>query len=434
MISNKLIMSKIGPTFIEKAQVMVLLAASLMLRPTIFGQNFSIYAVPLFIIAFLLEGLKGGDPKIKIWYNRKLVAVYAIVVVLWVFLLLQATANWGYHYNFVIKAFFINIFPITICFVLLSNSRISYLYFRWFLILLAIPAASYIITVIAVQFITPESLRYFQISIEGYSHTNSGSILLPITPVYSFITVNGYSLLRFQDLFRESGIAQAFLAWGFIVARNLFVRRWAVRTIRLLMLIGIIGTLSTIGLALIPIIIMLSIILDSKIMRDERRRFTLTKTLKISIIGIITILAIGVGLLGVQNIPGIGLEHKIDSVSGETRLVSTQIGLKKFLKNPIGVGLYNAHRKNASINLIAVLSEIGIFGVFLYLLVFFIAIYYDENPSLIMAALIPILATSITSQPLVDAPLLYITLLYGSGVASRKYFKNKINPDCHNKN
>ena len=113
------------------------------------------------------------------------------------------------------------------------------------------------------------------------------------------------------------------------------------------------------------------------------------------------------------NIPNVGLKSKLEAKSGVDRVSSIAKNIEAFKQNPIfGFGYYNGFNseKLKFTGLPGVLAQIGLFGVFLYLLCW---IYGLNNVVGIGHSyyLVPIFITMLISQPIYNQPFIILFCL-----------------------
>jgi hypothetical protein len=201
----------------------------------------------------------------------------------------------------------------------------------------------------------------------------------------------GAVLPRLSGWFREAGIYQAFCVWGLLVGERYGLRQWWLRG---LLVVAVVATLSTAGLVLLLASAGLYVLFRKRDMHAVVR-------------GILFAGLVGVSVAGLLLAPIVGLESK--SVSNPAslgdRLGSAVSGLSDLSRSPLGTGLYGATVPNSAINLIGASREIGAVGLCLVLAAFGAAVIGARDRRYALVCLL-------------DAPLVYITLLasYGSDV------------------
>ena len=107
----------------------------------------------------------------------------------------------------------------------------------------------------------------------------------------------------------------------------------------------------------------------------------------------------------------IGLASKLDGASSFDRLNSVLNSLSYLSDDPWGYGIYGdsgVSAKNSGINLIGAAAAIGVPGLFFVIFFWGCAIFFSDRKLLRFFALLPIMTTAITSQPLLDSFAVWI--------------------------
>jgi hypothetical protein len=266
--------------------------------------------------------------------------------------------------------------------------------FRWYL---ALNGLSFAITVLIAIFLTLSPIYLTTIGLGRYDLESYGDVYFPFTISYGYRDYFGVTVPRLGAGFRESGIAQAFFACSIISIPRL--RSLKEFLLLVLLLIGGLATQSTTGVALVAIAFCVRIA-------------RLEAVGKVSRVGLVIAMSV-IGFAAIEtaiNDETVGFAAKEDTESYFDRRDQTQQGLEFFFKHPMGQGAYSPDSPTG-INLIASLGAIGIFGAILICLngVFAIICSFDRVAKAFF--ILPIFLTALTSQPLLDAPLVYV--LYG---------------------
>lgn len=90
-------------------------------------------------------------------------------------------------------------------------------------------------------------------------------------------------------------------------------------------------------------------------------------------------------------------------------------GLQAFYEHPFGSGLYPTGQPG--INLVASLGSIGIIGLILFIYLIVVAGINSPRPLRKLIYISPFVITAVTSQPLLDAPLMFIFFLFDFDLA-----------------
>jgi len=111
------------------------------------------------------------------------------------------------------------------------------------------------------------------------------------------------------------------------------------------------------------------------------------------------------------NLPFIGIKakyytHGVSLTDRSDNMYSAIENIKFF-----GNGIYSSNEKHSGINLVAMLDEIGLFALIFIVLLYFSPLFFKkQNKEYYFTSFIPLFMTSLFSQPLLDAPLLYLCI------------------------
>jgi hypothetical protein len=342
--------------------------------------------------------------RLRVNMPARVTAIYLVFV--WTWLLSNSFFSLESNHEFAVKAYFLNVGAVLSAIVLFANNKGGEIFFDSLAFLIAIIGFSALITYM-LAFVTPIDTLYLgEVSTPNYS--NSGHVYFPFTIRYANYNFGSISLLRIQGIFREAGIFQAFavsmLAYLYLQPkRSIFLSTGC--------LLSLLFTFSTAGIVSLFLLLLLLLLWpkNNTIATDKELHQLLARWF------------IGIGLLFILPFviiytPGVGLADKYESheVSVTDRSNAVLEGLSKGLVNPLGSGLYSGGEEhNSGINLFAATSQIGVIGLLLAIAIFlvpfvFIKALHKREYALIIA---PIFVTGLTSQPLLDAPLVYILLM-----------------------
>ncbi|WP_427126726.1 O-antigen ligase family protein [Priestia megaterium] len=370
-------------------KILILLIAVFLVKPSALGQSLTSIGIGLSVLSLSLHFMEFSKRKIRL--TKKNFIVSLSVLSLWTYLLAHASILGSNHLDFVIKAYLAHVVLVICGAIVLSDRKSNFLFFRYFILSLVGSSLSYWITYTLSLILGLDKLYLFTLPIEGYD--GSGSIYLPFTILYGLFSVGDIQLPRLLGLFRESGILQAFLVWAYFNLKNYNLEyKW----IKMLIILGIIGTFSTSGIAVFLGTIVIYLIANKKPLRG-------------------TLISLAM-LLALFFTPYIGLKNKAETHgdSINDRMYATISGLEKLKEHPIGEGLYQLNYNdlpNSGINLLAISYKIGILGFILVLIMYFLPLYKYEYKKNYIVSIFPLFITMLTSQPLLDAPLVLMIFL-----------------------
>lgn len=382
----------------------LMLLTCYLIRPSAFGQQYTAIGIMIALVTLLLhlyQQKRGGKPVIILPQNKAVIIMTCLLFTFLAFHVLLVSSN--HNLDYVLKALVAHIAIVTAFGVILSDERSNVIFFRGFIKTLLIFVFSYYITIVLSIFIPIENLKIFKLNIEGYEGT--GNTYFPFTILYSFMNVGELQLPRLLGLFREAGILQMFMIWALFNLKRINMNTWK---IKLTLILGIIASFSTAGIAVLVISLVISFVLNKKLVR--------------------AFIFIVVAYIAVFYTPIIGVNAKMDThgASISDRYIATENSLNLLKDNPFGVGLYNTTGyENSGINLVAASSMIGIQGFILTIATYLIPLIFVENKKNYFLSVSPILVTSIASQPILDAPLVYVIMMAFQPTYSERRSLNK---------
>jgi len=378
--------------------VLLMLISSFLLRPTSLGQEYTSIALILLSVAFFIHVIYLGMTRQKIKFTEKNIIIFIIFVIFWLFILIQGAIMNAKTMDWIIKAVIAHLVTMTLFLVLLSNPKTNKLYFKSLFIILLINATSYSITILLIVFgFDINSLFMFRTYVDTdiyYLFTSYGKVLFPFTQIYGIVRMGSMELPRALGFFREAGIYQMFIIFALFNVNRYFKKNLFL--VYVLLIIGVFSTFSTAGLVLLVLIFSLKLFLD---MKPFSSFFTL-----------------GISFLAFIFAPVVGFLDKSETSiqSFNDRLASFYEGIERLIDNPFGIGLYNtldSSNRNLGINLFGMSSMIGVIGVVLVLLIYFLPLISYSHKKLYFISIMPFFLTLLTSQPILDAPLVYVMLL-----------------------
>ncbi|MEI5911308.1 hypothetical protein WBS58_10295 [Bacillus albus] len=372
--------------------VLFLLLSTMLMRPALLGESYTLLGVALSGMTFILY-LFINMKLIKI--EGKLLKIFLINSLYWFYLLIQSMFIQDSNYIGILKDTIITLPVIFFFAVIFSNKKYRFNFGENFILILYYLSISYLITLGLTFLIDIESLFLFQINIGKYF--TGGNIYFPLTPIYGFMNVENFSIIKFQSLFRESGISQAFIIWAIF---NLKKFKLDKKIVYVVLHLGLIGTTSTAGLVTYFITLLVYIMLSKKI----------------SVGRIINILIIFlVGVLLVFKMPFFGFSNKIqthsDSINERTQI--TTGALNDIILNPFGEGIKTTDLPNSGINMLSLSEKIGLVGFIILLLTFIYPYFISQNKRGYAVSLLPILITALFSQPIAGYSIIAIISMLG---------------------
>lgn len=359
----------------------------LFMRPSLLGEEFSSVVIPVLFLAVLVKVILRNKES-KVSFDRSHVIILLLFLLIWIYLLAVSVLNNAYHLDYTIKAFILHASIITIFSFLLSEKEINKLFFKSIVYILSFCGISSLISILLIEFSSTEIIM---------GHLLDYEVLFPFSVKYGVYTVpNIHVFHRFMAFFREAGIAQAFYAWAVVYCIYFRFHKF----ILFALIFGLLATLSTIGILSLSIVLFLLFLFKQNISLYAR---------------IYRILISGLLVIGIYAVlyymPFIGIEAKSNTHGGSLDDRSVNMFYATENWNFFGNGMYSAIENHTGINLISMLDEIGLLAFFLVIFLYFSPLVIKKQDNLFyFISFVPIALTSITAQPLLDAPLVYLFL------------------------
>lgn len=364
--------------------------AAMLVRPSLLGQNFtaagSVLAFGIGLSSFLLHG-----------WNRRLLSLVLLsqgsAIVLWLFLATHSVFS-GVMLSYPLTAFITIVLCSGGACLGFSNRIFHDAFFSSLRIYLAFCGLSLVVTAVLSMAVGLNFLYLTTVTVRDYDLGGYADVYFPFTISYGYREVFGYLIPRCGAGFRESGISQAFFAFAILTIPQLRrPRDWGVL---LLLLVGGLGAQSTTGMAIVGIAGSLRVLAVEGAGPKVR-------LLLLCLVLCASAVSVNIAL----NDETVGFAAKVESQSYLDRKFQTEKGIEYFLEHPLGAGVYSP-QVNVGINLLASLGGIGIFGLFAVMLNLLMSWLGSMNKVKKGLAILPLFLTSLTSQPLLDAPFVYM--------------------------
>lgn len=397
-----------------RMEVGLLLLAMPLMRPNILGESFSAVAAVLVLVAFMGDVCRRQIERdytvpMKFW------TIIILNTTLWLYIAAQSTLTGIYgNYTNTLKATVLHLFIVNPAAIILSNKKCNSAFFRGLIFLSVLLILSYLLSFIISLVVSWDRMYLFQFPMERADY--AGKVYFPFTILYQLSIGYLVALPRFQGFAREAGILQCYLIWAFFACEYFKISRWYIKP---LLVVGIVGTFSTIGVGLFGVVYAIKMFLKGQFFA-----FFL-----IGILGAATFLyapLIGISDKGTTH--GSSIKDRNDAIVE---------GWDGFITNPFGTGLYtsNTTRENEGINLVGLFPSIGFVGVLLVLAIYFVPLYFDKEQRLqSFVCISPIFLTLLLSQPILDAPFIYMIFMaiYGAPKTVKRFSSNH-SPAVRNK-
>ena len=372
-------------------------------RPAAFGQNYTVIGLFALVgVTLVYIALNGARLVTDHAHKQDFLFLATLVVLYLAYESIIALAFGASNLDFWGKEMVTTLAVVGGYTMYLVNPQNNRLFFWRFTTVISLLGWSSTITLVAAAAVGLDHLKLFHFTMQNYENfggsLETGTVYFPLSMAYSSLLQSDvFSLYRFSGFFREAGIYQAVAGYCLVLA-SLENRS---KFLRLGLVCGILCTFSTIGVAtLVAVIVMVNVI---------QRRLTVMR------VGA-TIIILLAGAYATFYAPLIGYEYKRDtqgfSISVDEREGALTRGMNRVLDNPLGDGPYSGRHANDSITLVASMRGIGIFGFILQVIMLLgVRGRFDKTTLYRMGACMPLLLTSVMSQPIAGTPLIYVLLM-----------------------
>lgn len=375
------------------------LLAGFLMRPTAFGQRYTIAAMVITSVSLMIYLFFKKDaliPRNKQIY-RHMIFLTSFITIYLIYEITISIYFFKSNLEFAGKELITTLVIVPAYSIFLIDRSKNRLFFSLFAILISALGYSAIVTFLVSRLTGIDALHFFSVDVKGYELSAdavvaTGAVYFPFTMLYSQFTSGDIDLLRVSGFFREAGIYQAVCCY--CLAYEFFTRRSWVIMVGLLA--GVVAAFSTAGILIMLVTIGLVFLFYGK-------------RSKINIVICIVLVAIAYPVAFYT--PYIGLEAKgvTHSTSISDRSIAISEGFKEFYNNPWGNGLFSSEKESSGINLVASIGAIGFIG---FLCQFVIIsgwrFGFNDASKKRMIACFPLLITALFSQPIAAAPLVYI--------------------------
>jgi len=329
-------------------------ASTLLVRPSALGEAFSPAGLGLAFAAALTAVMEDrGKP--HPWPSRTSIAVVGFVGTAYVWLALR-TLVYGDDLVPILQSTVLTLSYLVAIALVVRDAARARMLLKVFTTLVVIVCTSYAVTAFAWILNGVGSFHVGDFQLEKMDI----NVYLPFTTTSGVQGVGGVVYPRFTGFAREPGWMSMWAAFGFFAA-PLVLRPRIVMATRLILMLGVVGTLSTAGFAVFVVAAAIAFILKRSA-RDNRS----TRYLRFIFgLGAVT-LAVWVS----QNAPilGLGAKGEMDKVSLDNRSAATQNGLHALLESPL-FGFPSSSNIDG-VNLVAAVAMGGIPYVLLVILAF----------------------------------------------------------------
>jgi hypothetical protein len=244
---------------------------------------------------------------------------------------------------------------------------------------------------------------------DGYQSPYPQPIYAPFTMTSGVSMVGSFPLPRLMGFMREPGLLQAALVWAFFAAGILKIRNR--RLAQAALLLGLLGTQSTTGLA-----VLLATVVAGSVIGDAPRR---SKAPVFRQFLGMALLVAGFYAALFAPVLGVGAKEEANPGSISDRRDNAVHGILEIDRHWLGGGYGPDVPANAGINLLASTTLVGAPGLALGLLALFRPMMLTRWRADAVKLVAPLAVTALVAQPVTGAPTFWLLLMLGLSLDAR---------------
>jgi hypothetical protein len=388
---------------ITKIAAAMIVFSFIFLRPSLFGQTSTDVGFVMILLVIFFVGI---TRKFEMNIPPDLY-FFSSMFIFWGLLLLFGAVG-DSNLDFLLKAFTTNFITVSLlCFWVLGNKNVTRSVVNYYLLILSFFGYSSLISLLF--FFSGTGVEQLQISELNLGYESPSKLLIPFSVLYHDMHSGTFNILRFQSIFRESGIAQAFFTWAFVIAYYHNCSRWVLMGL----IFGLLLTFSTTGIAIASLVIPLAYIAKRGVYGNMYRQ--VLSIIFYIFVGVIIIL---LSYYATMNLPYFGVASKLETHDASIHDRVPNLDNITLL----GKGFYSTGGgNNSAINLLKGSESIGLLLTLFYIFMFTFMSWFGNSKIegyKVFVALLPLFITSLIAQPIVDAPLVFILLFVTRQVLS----------------
>jgi hypothetical protein len=353
-----------------------------LLRPSAFGEVYSVYLVATLSVVLVVYFAVSG--KLKLSLDQIFMLQSAIVAYLILYANFRDAVSGSLDFDVVLKGIAIDFVAFASIFFAVANRDARKLFFDSMAIVII--AVCFGVIVSFVLQIILGSVNDMIIAKIEYTYARRGDVAFPFTFIFNKVRFGSIFIARMSGIFREPGIVPALACWA---AGYAFFRGWGWTPIWIAFLGGIFS-LSSMGISLAAICLPL----------------LLAYRLRVSLIGLAIVMGL-VAVIGwefVYTLDGIGIGDKISSGSGsfEARyfIFESAFGGSNYL---LGDGKGWSGVNTETINMF---GDIRVYGLVYFALMIVVWMGGLRRPRYWLVAIMPSFLTCLFTQPISTTPIM----------------------------
>lgn len=372
-----------------------------MFRPSIFGQaGWSEYGLILILLITCCSVLINNRSLYDISIDRNVLLVFLVVLLFYVVQIIAYIFN-GSDFSYIIDLISTAVKTVTLIlgfYLIFDTEKSRDLALTTFVNVIAV-LILFSIAAFTLNFFLPyDSLVFYQLN-RGSKIGSSVDFVFPVATTWGFVDIFGVKAPRFTNLFGEPGLFQVIGVWSFCYLKVQGKTKSTFERLRLIVLvIGLILSFSTAAM------LSFALVLSS----------TIYKKMTINPVKIaLYLFPILLTLVVTYYLPNYGLKEKLTNENRNTFRVRYETTISTFESDIGFFGLAfrqdrtGSNLGNDTITLIAKIKYIGYLGAISYLFMIISVPFVNKSDlSAYIYCTIPIVFTSLTSQPIDSYPLI----------------------------
>ncbi len=386
---------------------LLLVLAAPFVRPNYFGESLSVVGAGLVVLAALLAlAADKGQLRLAMRSAGPLRSAVLWLSLVYVLLLIRSVlVDEVRNPTPLITGLVLTSGVVAAAAVVLADASRRRWAARAFVILIAAMCTSYVLSLLcwAVFGLRSGQITSFQVWDTGTPQP----VYAPFTTTVAELTVLGIPLPRFSGLGREPGLMAMYIGFAVFLAARL---GWTHLRLRLVLVAGLLGTLSTAGFGVLLVVLAYDVFLRA---RGERSQ------LHNRCVQALGVLALGASVWLAVFAPVFGLSAKADmnTMSLTERSTVTSAGLRELASLSLVGG--NSAGANAAISLVAAIAPLGLLFSLLVTAVLWMPMRTHTQRDLAVAPVAVLFLTLLTAQPSLDSTWVYVLVLLAYGVTQR---------------
>lgn len=381
----------------------IVLVGMLFSRPNIWGEQYSNIGLVLFSLAAIIAVVQDqGKFKFADREFRPLQSPLLWVVAAYLWLILRANYKGLETLSQFTGGLLVTAGCVLAVLMVAADRARRLLLAKGFVAIVALCCLSYVVTAVLWAATGVGSGVLASIQIGAWPQPQP--VYFPFTTTVSTQSVLGYQLPRFVGIGREPGWMALY---GAVAMLLLPLLGWHQRVLKLLLVVGVCGTLSTAGFGILFVCLAFDYMLNGR----SRTRFEGVIRFSFGLL----LVAFAGWVAFYAPVLGIGAKGEQNGISLSERTIATDLGIWALNNDPFSGGL--GADKVGAVNLIAAIAAYGVPFSLAVGLGTISPLRFHPNRRLLAPLLVALFLTLLTSQPALDSAWIFALVVLCSGVA-----------------